>query len=374
MEKPSSAILGLFFGDERLRLILVLLLLPLWLEASEFTLAEQAANEGRYRDVVDLLSAALDSGELNDNSRLVAFSNRGIAYSLLNAYGLAKQDLNRALKINPKHDLSLNQLGILAEKVERDYESAANYYEIAVEARFPPSEANLAHLYRMGLGVPQNRTRAFELYRSAVAHGYKMALTPLAQMYLGGEGTSRNAKQARNLFKQATAEGVINAHYLLGMMMERGTGGPRDLKQAVENYLIAATQGHGEAQNALGYMYRRGAGVKQDLIEAARWYDLAAEQGILGAKNRLSWLLAGCPTRKICDGERAVELALEVVAQSPAPGHRDSLAAAYARVGNFDSAVSTMREVLADSSIESSRRIVFQRRLDGYKNGIPNQL
>lgn len=358
----------------RLKVILWLAFLPLFVAAGEFVEAEEAAKQGRYRDVAEILGTAIDSHTLDANSMLVALSNRGIAYSLLSAYGLAKQDLIQALEIDSNHTLSLNHLGLLAEKVDYDYELAASYYSKAAAGDFPASESNLANLYLTGQGVEQNESVAFDLYRSAASKKYGMAFLPLGLMYLEGLGTSRNTKRARELLKLAVEEGVINAHYHLGVLFERGVGGSRDIKEAVSNYSMAAVQGHGEAQNALGYMYRRGIGVKQDLMEAARWYDLASEQGNAGAKNRLSWLLAGCPTTQLCDGKRAIELALEAVASAPTVSNRDSLAAAYARAGQFDSAISILQRMLDELPRDHASRRVYQRRLDGYRNGVPHQL
>ena len=49
---------------------------------AELEEAQLAANEGRYSDVVNLLTGVLEEKELDEASRVVAHSNRGIAYSL----------------------------------------------------------------------------------------------------------------------------------------------------------------------------------------------------------------------------------------------------------------------------------------------------
>ena len=109
-------------------LILILLLLPvfsLFAAEADFADAQLAAQEGRYRDVILVLTQLIDGGDLNEEQQVVAYANRGIAYSLLNAFAVAKVDLLRALAINPNHTLTLSQMGLLAEEVDEDYEQAA---------------------------------------------------------------------------------------------------------------------------------------------------------------------------------------------------------------------------------------------------------
>jgi pentatricopeptide repeat protein len=52
----------------------------------------------------------------------------------------------------------------------------------------------------------------------------------------------------------------------------------------------------------------------------------------------------------------------------------DSLAAAYARVGEFDRALQVVNEILADEILSSSARTKYTSRIDRYNNGIPFQL
>jgi len=349
-------------------------LAPILCFANTFDDAQKAATDGRYKDVVELLSISIESGELEPQDEVVAYSNRGVAYSLLQAYGLATQDLKNALSIDSENTLTLNHLGLLAEQVDRDYITARGYYERAALIGFPGSQVNLANLYRSGKGVEQNFSMAFELYDVAVKQNYGMAYVPLGLLYLNGEGVAKNTRKAVGLFEQGVEAGVIDAHYYLGHSLEKGVGTPPNLKLAVEHYRFAAIQGHGQAQNSLGYMYRRGLGVERDYSEAALWYELASEQDNFEAKNRLSWLLAGCPTEKVCNGELAVRLAKEAVALDNNPGYQDSLAAAYARVGKYDLAVATLESVLDSLPKDARQRAGFETRLRSYQQGKPHQL
>ena len=340
----------------------------------DFSLAQQAAARGEYRQVVNILTTVLDDPELLPEQSVVAYANRGIAYSLLKAYALARQDLEIALSINPSHPLTLNHLGLLAEQVDEDYALAAGFYQRAIEQQFPASQVNLANLYWYGKGVTRNPRKAFELYKQAADVGYNMAFIPLGEIYATGEGAPQNHKRAFELFTEASKSSVPAANYHIGFAYEKGRGVQQDLSLAKRNYQIAAIQGHGEAQNALGYLYRRGLGVEQDFVEAATWYQLAADQGVPGAMNRLSWLLAGCPHSDVCDGEKSVELALAAIELGETPTRLDSLAAGYARLGRFDEARAVMDKVLDQLPAESERRAQYEQRRGQYLQGIMMQL
>ena len=357
-----------------LRLFFLLLLFCASPAVASFSDAQQAAAAGDYRQVVEILSLMLETEDLDAEQQVVAYANRGIAFSLLKAYALAKQDLEYALSLNPSHPLSLNHMGLLAEQVDSDYVLAAGFYQIAIEQQFAASQVNLANLYWKGLGVKRNAKRAFELYRQAAESNYNMAFVPLGEIYATGEGAPQNNRRAFELFKRASESGVTAANYHMGFAYEKGRGVKQDLALAKRNYQIAAIQGHGEAQNALGYLYRRGLGVKQDFVEAATWYQLAADQGVPGAMNRLSWLLAGCPVERVCNGEASVALAENALAIGRTPERLDSLAAGYARLGRFDAAIATMEEVLSLLPAGSGKRNQYAQRLDQYRQGIQLQL
>ncbi len=277
--------------------------------ATAFDDAQSAARNGQYKQVVTFLSDALDTGDLDSSQEVIAYSNRGIAYSLLKAYGLAKVDLQKAIKLDPDHKLTQNHLGILAEHVEGDYSAAFKWYEGAALAGFPASQVNLANLYRLGLGVDKNDDKALKYYLGVAEGDYALAFVPIGVMYMEGRGVSRSYAEGIQWLRKGIDNGIVEANYHVAQALEQGHGVERDFKEAARLYHVAAMQGHGKAQNSLGYLYRRGAGVEKDFMEVVKWYRLAADQGVNQAANRLAWLLATCPTRDVCNGDLAVELA-----------------------------------------------------------------
>jgi TPR repeat protein len=368
-------------------MLLVLCFLSSLSFGDDFVDAKIAAEENRYRDVVKILTQTLTDPDLEVRWQIVAYANRGIAYSLLDAYALADKDLLQAISLDPNHLLSLNQLGLLAERVKKDDKLAASFYKRAVDLEYASSMVNLAALYRDGRGVVKNFPRAFSLLVKSAKANYPNAYAPLGVMYARGEGTDVSTKEAFIYYERGAEYGIAEAYYRLGLAYERGRGTGISFKEALRNYRFAAVQGHGEAQSALGYLFRQGRGTPKDLDEAAKWYQLAADQGVASANNRLAWLLAICPTQNLCNGEKAIELALMAIkiskeeailperkdnfdrTENSMNSMHDSLAAAYARDGQFDLAVATLESLLLSLESEGGQNLVFKRRLALYQEG-----
>jgi TPR repeat protein len=373
-------------------MLLMLSLLSFPSYGDDFADAEIAAKEGRYRDVVNILTKTLDDPKLELKRQAVAHVNRGIAYRLLNAYALAEIDLLRTMRLDPVNVIALNQLGLLAEWVKKDDNLAASLYKRGADLKYAASMINLAALYREGRGVPKNPALAFTLLLGSAEADSPNAYSPLGVMYAKGEGTTVNSKKAFIYFQRGAEAGISSAYYRLGFAYERGLGTNVNLQKALRNYRFAAVQGHGEAQGALGYFLKRGHGVEKDLTEAATWYQLAADQGVASASNRLAWLLATCPTTSLCNGEKAVQLALSAIeiskeearnpelkdkfgkVESSMNSMLDTLGAAYARNGQFDLAISTMQDLLSSVRGKGGRYSVFKRRMADYEKGRAYQL
>ena len=69
----------------------------------------------------------------------------------------------------------------------RNYKEAYIWYEKASAQRHLIALNNLGYLHDMGLGVPQNRQRAFELYSQSAELGWAEAMWNLANMHGAGQ-------------------------------------------------------------------------------------------------------------------------------------------------------------------------------------------
>lgn len=97
---------------------------------------------------------------------------------------------------------------------------------------------------------------------------------------------------------------------------------------------------------------------------------LEAAPDFVVAYNNLAWLLATCPQRKHRDGKKALEMARKAVKLNPDASTLDTLAAAYAELGDFDEAVRTMDRiirVLKERGEPESRLKAFRNHMKSYE-------
>ena len=95
-----------------------------------------------------------------------------------------------------------------------------------------------------------------------------------------------------------------------------------------------------------------------------------------GFRNDYAYVLASCPDERFRDGPRALEIARQVVAEGKGahPSYLDTLAAAYAEVGQFEKAVETSRKAIALlQSRDMPEEVVasFRNNLEHYEAGRP---
>ena len=84
------------------------------------------------------------------------------------------------------HAEAQNSLGSIYQ-AEKSYAEAKSWYEIAAAQNHPQGTNSLGNLYDLGLGVPQDRNKGFELYSHAADLGLSEAMWNLAIMYGGGQ-------------------------------------------------------------------------------------------------------------------------------------------------------------------------------------------
>ena len=91
------------------------------------------------------------------------------------------------------------------------------------------------------------------------------------------------------------------------------------------------------------------------------------------AYNRLAWLFATAMAPGFRNGEKAIVLALKACELSDwkNPGYLDTLAAAYARVGDFDNAVKWQEKALESPALANNTEA--QQRLNFYRERKPWQ-
>jgi len=74
---------------------------------------------------------------------------------------------------------TLARLHYLGLGLDSDHKTAAQLYLDASSAGYAPAQLNLGHLYRQGIGVPQDAVRAFSWYSMSDIHG-----SPWGEQYM----------------------------------------------------------------------------------------------------------------------------------------------------------------------------------------------
>ena len=116
----------------------------------------------------------------------------------------------------------------------------------------------------------------------------------------------------------------------------------------------------------------------EKFTEAIAFYRQAADWGNAWGRNNLAWILATFRKEELRDGEQALHYALEAVKQEPKnPAFVRTLAAAYARNGEFDDAIAAQEKMfeLIDGDTKLSDelkehiRADHQEKLELYRQG-----
>ena len=133
----------------------------------------------------------------------------------------------------------------------KDYMTAFEEWLPLAKKNDPAAMRNIGHMYRRGLGVPQDFGKAMTWYKRAATIGFDRAQANVAGMYLAGEGVKQNYSQAANWFARAAQQGHVISQYNLALLLENGLGVRKDERMALGWFELAAKAGHpGAAKRA----------------------------------------------------------------------------------------------------------------------------
>ena len=103
----------------------------------------------------------------------------------------------------------------------------------------------LANCYQDGIGVPQDLSKAFELYKEVVdKFGDAECAFEVANCLEHGKGVAKNEKEALVYYQRAASLNNWRGCLRLGMLYEKGQWVPKDLKKSFEYYTRAAKNGY----------------------------------------------------------------------------------------------------------------------------------
>jgi tetratricopeptide (TPR) repeat protein len=147
----------------------------------------------------------------------------------------------------------------------------------------------------------------------------------------------------------------------------------KDYDRAIADYSEAIRL---DPKYALAYNNRGWAwSNKKDYDRAIADYNEAIrlDPKFASAYNAVAWLRATCPEEKYRDGKKAVESATKAceLSEWKERNHLDTLAAAYAEIGDFDHAVEWQQKTIALSPSTDANLSAYKERLALYKDKKP---
>jgi hypothetical protein len=134
----------------------------------------------------------------------------------------------------------------------------------------PFAQRNIGHLYRLGLGVPQDFAVALSWYQRAADQGLVRAQANLANMMLRGQGIDRDPEGAASWFHRAASAGHAISQFNIGQMYRKGLAVPQDRGLALGWFHLAADVGHKRSIELVAIMSAEGIEPASDdaLLEA----------------------------------------------------------------------------------------------------------
>ena len=153
---------------------------------------------------------------------------------------LAKQ----AAAGDPQAQFKYAQLLEKGESVKQDLKKAVELYKAASEQGVIEANYNLGLMLRKGLGVKKKSAKAAaRRFAVAAEAGHADAQCRLARMYDAGVGVPFDKARAIELFKSASENGNAQAQVVVGKLYKDGIYMAQDIPKALQLLKASAEQG-----------------------------------------------------------------------------------------------------------------------------------
>lgn len=146
----------------------------------------------------------------------------------------------------------------------RDYPKALRWASRAADQGDELAILTQANIYRNGLGVPKDETKAAKLYLELDKKGSANTWWRLGNMYAHGRGVDRDFSLAFHYYQKGHNAGSMNATNNLADLYEKGHGVTQDYAMALSLYRQAAKAGNATSMFSLAGLYEKGLGVPAD--------------------------------------------------------------------------------------------------------------
>ena len=127
---------------------------------------------------------------------------------------------------------------------------------------------NMGCHYNNGRHVPQDHTKALELWHQAAKLGNAKSYYSIGNSYYRGNGVERDEKKAWHYYELAAMGGHATARYNLGAL-EVQAG---NMDRVIKHHMIAAGCGYTVSLDLIKQMFMNGDATKDDYAKALRAY------------------------------------------------------------------------------------------------------
>lgn len=369
-----------------------------WYEKGQYWL-ERSSRSGEDTLMIKAFDQAIEMKPNDPNYWL----ERGKAYSQMGQYNLAISDLRRAIELDPNSSHYLNIRGNTYRRMKQ-YDSALSDYNKAIELdpRNPNSFAGRGDTYQEmqkynlviadlsraieldpnGNGdwfyVRGDTYRAMQQYNLAVADlSRAIELNPDNRYYFYARGDAYEATQRYELAITDFSKAIELNTRIPYPYHKRGDiyfqKGQYDSAIADFNEAIELSPKDSYALSGRGHTYLK---TKQYDMAAAD-FDRVINNDPNGSSflNECAWLYSTFPADRFRNGQKAIKLAVKAceLTKWNNASYIDTLAAAYAEIGDFELAVEWQEKAieLLNGEDRKKNENEFKERLKLYQTGKP---
>jgi len=200
----------------------------------------------RHLKHILMIALFMLSAEANEFAEAVTFYNKGNYVQALNSfYVLAKKG-----DVDAQYNVAL--IYAQGKGVKSDISQAIEWYESAAKLGNGAAAYNLAQLYYdREEENPRGYGNIIKWYEVAAKNGIAQANNNLGAMYLHGIGVKQNKKKAFILFKKAAQEGSPSGQLNLGLIYGWG---PNIIRDEKKSYLFLTKSFESGKKEAKSYM------------------------------------------------------------------------------------------------------------------------